>query len=66
MVSGLVERIGEEMGSLTSKTFPGTDKEVKTVLEQPIPTHGVGLEMSIRSHLQGRQRRLRHERDQTW
>ncbi|WP_316899491.1 acetate kinase [Pseudodesulfovibrio indicus] len=47
MVSGLVERIGEEMGSLTSKTFPGTDKEVKTVLEQPIPTHGVGLEMSI-------------------
>lgn len=47
MVSGLVERIGEEMGSLTSKTFPGTDKEAKTVIEQPIPTHGVGLELSI-------------------
>ncbi|WP_207263925.1 acetate kinase [Desulfovibrio sp. Huiquan2017] len=47
MVSGLVERIGEEMGSLTSKTFPGTDKEVKTEIEQPIPTHGLGLEMSI-------------------
>ncbi|WFS61428.1 acetate kinase [Pseudodesulfovibrio thermohalotolerans] len=47
MVSGLVERIGEEQGVLTSKTFPGTDREVKTKLEQPIPTHSEGLQLSI-------------------
>ena len=47
MITGLVERIGEEMGILTSKTHPGTDRETKTTLEQPIPDHGEGLRLSI-------------------
>ena len=37
LVSGLVERIGEEKGDLTNKAFPGTDREVVTEIVHPIP-----------------------------
>jgi acetate kinase len=47
MASGLVERIGEEQGSLTHKANPGTDREAKVSLEQPIPDHADGLKLSI-------------------
>ncbi|BCS87804.1 acetate/propionate family kinase [Pseudodesulfovibrio sediminis] len=47
MVTGLVERIGEAQGSLVNKTFPGTDKQTVTELDQPIPNHSEGLRLSI-------------------
>lgn len=40
--SGLVERIGLEVGAIKHKTFVDGN-EVKTVEEFPIPDHGVGL-----------------------
>jgi len=53
LVSGLVERIGEEQGSLTNKAYPGTDRQTVVNLEQPIPNHGVGLQMVIDLITQG-------------
>lgn len=47
MVSGLVERIGEDMGELTNKAFPGTDKQKVTEIEQPIPDHNTGMRLAI-------------------
>ncbi|QGY41752.1 acetate/propionate family kinase [Pseudodesulfovibrio cashew] len=47
MVSGLVERIGEEQGVMTHKAYPGTDREAVVKLEQPIPDHSVGLKLAI-------------------
>lgn len=41
--SGLVERIGLEVGRIKHKTFTNGQEE-KTVEEFPIPDHGVGLE----------------------
>lgn len=47
MVNGLVERIGEEKGDLKNKAFPGTDKEVVTEIQQPIPDHTTGMRLAI-------------------
>ncbi len=43
MCSGLVERIGAAMGSLTHKKAPGTDAEQKFTEEQPFPDHTAGM-----------------------
>ncbi|WP_419784926.1 acetate/propionate family kinase [Pseudodesulfovibrio sp.] len=53
LVTGLVERIGEEKGALENKSYPGTDKQSVIELEQPIPNHGVGLQMVIDLITQG-------------
>jgi acetate kinase len=47
MCSGAVERIGEAMGSLTHKIAPGTEKEDKISLSQPIADHEQGMHMVI-------------------
>ncbi|MBC16498.1 MAG: acetate kinase [Desulfovibrio sp.] len=47
MVSGLVERIGEEMGDLKAKVYPDTDDEVVNKLHQPIPDHTTGMRLAI-------------------
>jgi acetate kinase len=47
LVSGLVERIGEAKGELTNKAFPGTDQQVVTKIEQPIPDHNTGMRLAI-------------------
>ncbi len=47
LVSGLVERIGEEKGDLVNKAYPGTDREAVTRLEQPIPDHDVGMRLVV-------------------
>ncbi len=46
MASGLIERIGEPEGILTHKSQPDTDKETKTVREEPIPDHEAGLRLA--------------------
>ncbi|GAB6094111.1 acetate kinase [Desulfatiferula olefinivorans] len=46
MASGLVERIGEKQGVLTHKKVNGTGEE-KTVIEQPIADHKVGMHLVI-------------------
>ncbi len=43
LCSGLVERIGEEMGNLVYKRFPDTDKEEKIKVSHPFPTHREGM-----------------------
>ncbi|MDR0826265.1 MAG: acetate kinase [Desulfovibrio sp.] len=43
MCSGLVERIGEKVGSLTHKKDPGTDIERKINEESPFPDHTAGM-----------------------
>ncbi len=43
LCSGLVERIGEKVGSLVYKRFPDTDKEEKIKAEHPFPTHREGM-----------------------
>ena len=47
LVSGLVERIGEDKGDLTNKAFPGTDRQAVTRIEQPIPDHNTGMKLAI-------------------
>ena len=47
LVTGLVERIGEEQGELTNKAFPGTDRQKVTELEQPIPDHNAAMQLAI-------------------
>jgi acetate kinase len=47
LCSGGVERIGEETGSLTHKSAPGTEKEEKVTLSQPIPDHEVGMHLLL-------------------
>ncbi len=46
LASGLIERIGEPQGILTHKNHPDTDKETKTVREEPIPDHEAGLRLA--------------------
>ncbi len=46
LASGLIERIGEPQGILTHKSQPDTDKETKTVREEPIPDHEAGLRLA--------------------
>ncbi len=43
LCAGLVERIGEEMGTLVYKRFPDTDNEEKIKLEKPFATHRDGM-----------------------
>lgn len=43
LCSGLVERIGEPMGTLVYKRFPDTDKEEKIKQEKPFNTHREGM-----------------------
>lgn len=47
LCSGLAERIGLEMGRLTHKIAPDTDKEEKIVKEQPFPSHVEAMELVI-------------------
>lgn len=47
LVTGLVERIGEGCGVLTSKACPGTEEESSTRLETNIPDHSSGMRMVI-------------------
>lgn len=47
LAAGLVERIGEPSGALTHRIAPGTEAEDKVSLEQPIPTHEVGMHLVI-------------------
>lgn len=47
LASGVVERIGLEMGTLTHKRLPDTPEESKHKFEQPIPNHEVGMELVI-------------------
>ncbi len=44
---GLVERIGEEMGSLSHKAWPDTDKEKKVEKTEPLPDHDTGMRQVI-------------------
>ncbi|MDD2965990.1 MAG: acetate kinase [Desulfovibrionaceae bacterium] len=44
LCSGLVERIGQPVGKLTHKAWPDSDKECKTVVEKPFPSHVEGME----------------------
>lgn len=46
MASGLVERIGDAKGVLTHKKING-DHEKKTVIEEAIPDHKVGMHMVV-------------------
>ena len=48
LASGIVERIGEDMGSLTHKAFLGTPKEFKESIESPFPTHKEGMHEVVR------------------
>lgn len=48
LCSGLVERIGAAMGSLTHKKAPGTDGERKFTMEQPFADHRVGMSAVMR------------------
>ena len=48
MCSGLVERIGDPMGSITHKVAPGTDKERKFSEECPFPDHTAGMTMVMK------------------
>lgn len=47
MVNGIVERIGEEVGSLTYKANPDTDAQKKIVKKEPIADHKVGMHMVL-------------------
>ncbi len=47
LATGLVERIGEEIGVLKNTFFPGTDNERKSELEQPIADHYSGMMLVI-------------------
>jgi len=43
LCSGLVERIGEPVGKIAHKAFPGTDKEKAVVSEEPFANHDAAL-----------------------
>jgi acetate kinase len=43
LASGLVERIGEESGSVRHKRYPGADQEQTFTEEMPIQDHATGL-----------------------
>ncbi len=47
LCSGLAERIGLDMGRLSHKIAPDTDKEEKIVKEQPFPSHREAMELVI-------------------
>ncbi len=43
LCSGLVERIGQSMGTLVYKRFPDTDQEEKVKMEKPFADHKEGM-----------------------
>lgn len=43
LASGLVERIGETLGSIRHRRHPGTDRERTFAEELPVPDHATGL-----------------------
>ncbi len=47
LATGLVERIGEEVGRLKNTCFPGTADERESVIEQSIPDHYSGMMLVI-------------------
>jgi acetate kinase len=47
LATGLVERIGDEVGRLKNTCFPGTPNERESVVEQPIPDHYSGMMLVI-------------------
>nr|WP_287410563.1 acetate kinase [Pseudodesulfovibrio sp.] len=47
LCTGLVERIGEEVGRLTHRIAPDTEDAKKIKLEQPISDHEVGMTLAI-------------------
>ncbi len=47
LVSGLVERIGEDSGNVTNKAFPGTAREDVIRMSRPIPDHDTGMRLAI-------------------
>ncbi len=47
LATGLVERIGEGSGRLKNIAFPGSDRELTTVIEQPIADHSQGMMLVI-------------------
>ncbi|MCG8529954.1 MAG: acetate kinase [Desulfovibrionales bacterium] len=47
LCSGLVERIGQEMGKLVNKVAPDTDDERKIVFDEPFPTHEIAMQRVV-------------------
>ncbi len=47
VASGVVERIGESMGRITHKQYPGADTESKTVIDMPFPDHRVAMDQAV-------------------
>jgi acetate kinase len=47
VASGVVERIGEDMGRITHKNWPGTSREMKTVQDMSFPNHRVALDTAV-------------------
>ena len=47
LATGLVERIGEPLGSLKNTVYPGTQREAVTLLERPIPDHSSAMRLVI-------------------
>ena len=49
LCSGLVERIGENMGKMAHKIAPDTDLEEKIVIEQAFPDHVAGMRLVVQT-----------------
>ncbi len=47
LCAGVVERIGDNLGKLTHKIAPDTDKEEKVIIEKAFPTHVEAMEEVI-------------------
>jgi len=47
LVTGLVERIGDEKGILTNKVFPDTGEQSVIKMEKAIPDHSTGMRLAI-------------------
>lgn len=43
MASGLVERIGESVGKVSQKNWPGTDRQTEVDQEKPFPDHRAAM-----------------------
>lgn len=48
LCSGLVERIGDAVGSLTHKVFKENGEEAKYLFEQPFPDHTAGMHAVVK------------------
>ncbi|MEJ5243647.1 MAG: acetate kinase [Desulfomicrobiaceae bacterium] len=47
VASGVVERIGEPMGRITHKKYPGQQNEAKTSMDMPFPDHRVAMDQAV-------------------